>query len=908
MLAPSIPCSFESTTVPLGYSPIRCQNGRRLKGEGLCTSFLVAGLLVLVAGLLLLFFVMPAQAAEDILWKTLYDAGEKARLGQNFAEAEKQLRLALRQAQNIGSGNSRIMATLKSLSDVLEAEGKNDEAESLLKRLLEADRAEHGPKSAEVAGDTSRLALLYRHADRYQESEESFLKSLAIMKEAGKKVSPAQRVALLSSFAVLYMDMGNYFQSENLLRQALSISESATGESSVATADCLSKLSRLYAVQNRFSEAEPLLERSLQMEESLLGPGNLALSRDLVELGKLYGEHGEMKEAESLLKRALTLQEKVLGPDHPDNAASLLELSRFYMKTDRAPAALALCDRALAIREKVCGTKSLLYADALKTQALALLSTNMYERAEAAFSQAIEIDRIACGQKSREVVQDLSNLGLLYLSQGKYRRAEPFYLQAVAVMESICGSSHPDLSTCLNNLAWLYQNEGRYVEALSAAQRGLEIREKSFGPAHPFVARCLSNLAQIYEGQGNWREATSLLKRAGDIESASLSAGHPEIAAIIRDLALACVHLADWSAAEDCYRKLLVLDSKQEVGPACIAADLDDLAGVLIVQNKLDEAKPLLERSRSIKKNLPGAGSSQTLARESDEAFGQGTAGRNGAASTAISAPIKDKWAVVIGISNFKDPRINLKYAAKDAVDFCNYLTSDAGFQRDHVRLLTDRNASRENIVAGLGDGWLKRLVRPEDLVVIYISTHGSEARKQADNANFLVPYDANLDNLVFNGIPMQWLTAGLEDLIRCNRIVLILDACHGGAADPESKGLMRSRGLDPYAEAVGRGEIIIASSQADQVSWESRNYPNSTFTHGLLEGLAKKGKMTSLQEAFKYMKEKVEEEVLRDRAEIQTPVLITGKWQGGDLLLAAPPVEPRPGLAATVSLQQHEQ
>ncbi|MCA9818426.1 MAG: caspase family protein, partial [Cyanobacteria bacterium HKST-UBA01] len=34
--------------------------------------------------------------------------------------------------------------------------------------------------------------------------------------------------------------------------------------------------------------------------------------------------------------------------------------------------------------------------------------------------------------------------------------------------------------------------------------------------------------------------------------------------------------------------------------------------------------------------------------------------------------PVRDKWALVIGISNFKDPKINLKYPAKDARDFAD--------------------------------------------------------------------------------------------------------------------------------------------------------------------------------------------------------------------------------------------
>ncbi len=44
-------------------------------------------------------------------------------------------------------------------------------------------------------------------------------------------------------------------------------------------------------------------------------------------------------------------------------------------------------------------------------------------------------------------------------------------------------------------------------------------------------------------------------------------------------------------------------------------------------------------------------------------------------------------------------------------------------------------------------------------------------------------------------------------------------------------------------------------------------------------------------------MKDKVREEVLRERGVMQTPVL-KSKWKGSDLLLCAPAASPRAGLA----------
>jgi hypothetical protein len=93
---------------------------------------------------------------------------------------------------------------------------------------------------------------------------------------------------------------------------------------------------------------------------------------------------------------------------------------------------------------------------------------------------------------------------------------------------------------------------------------------------------------------------------------------------------------------------------------------------------------------------------------------------------------------------------------------------------------------------------------------------------------------------------------------------------------------------------------MVLVSSEADQISWESRKYPNGVFTRQLIDGLRLKGDRTTIGEAYEFLRSKVEEEVLRDRAEVQTPVLIKRLWRGDDLALAIKPAMPRPGLMET--------
>ena len=379
-----------------------------------------------------------------------------------------------------------------------------------------------------------------------------------------------------------------------------------------------------------------------------------------------------------------------------------------------------------------------------------------------------------------------------------------------------------------------------------------------------------------------------------------------------------------YAEAESLYRKLLARDEKVlGANKPAVASDLDNLGRVLKAQARTKEAQAETERAAEIKKKLPGAQPLSVVVEESMH----GAGGEPGP-----STPLKDKWALCIGISNFKDSTINLKYAAKDATDFRNFLISTEHFQPDHVKLLTDAAATRANIVGQLSDQWLGKVAKAEDLVIVYVSSHGSTAMEEANSVNFLVPYDGNRNNLLLNGIPMQWLNQIMKEEVRSARVMLILDVCHSGAAagaqevthrsgvDADvsrrgsggaggtgnaaenveavgagesdgkgGKGIARVDAFDIGKVTIGTGQIVLCSSMPDQVSWESKEYPNSVFTRRLIEGLQSHGHATTLTQAYSWMHDKVQEEVLRDRGEIQSPV-IKKAWGGADLVPSAVP------------------
>lgn len=258
--------------------------------------------------------------------------------------------------------------------------------------------------------------------------------------------------------------------------------------------------------------------------------------------------------------------------------------------------------------------------------------------------------------------------------------------------------------------------------------------------------------------------------------------------------------------------------------------------------------------------------------------------------------PIRDKWALVVGISKFQNPKVRqLTFAAKDAKDFYDFLIKEANFAPDHVRLLLDEKATERRVMSELGNKFLARVVKPDDLVVLFFSTHGSPAELDVRGENYVVAFDSDPDDLYATGIEMTKITERISERVLTDRVLLVLDACHSGStAAKDSKGIFRKGNFSADLLALGSGQLIMCSSKPEEESWESTRYQNGVFTKRLLDGLRTEGPRTKLGQAFQLAEKHVADEVREDRPGArQTPVL-KGRWDGNELIIAARPAAPQ--------------
>jgi WD40 repeat protein len=216
-------------------------------------------------------------------------------------------------------------------------------------------------------------------------------------------------------------------------------------------------------------------------------------------------------------------------------------------------------------------------------------------------------------------------------------------------------------------------------------------------------------------------------------------------------------------------------------------------------------------------------------------------------------------YVVLMGVSEYKDPQYNLKYAQKDAKDLGGYLTKGKYFNKVNIKYLLNTEVTLES-VKSLSE-FLKP-AKPEDVVLCFIAGHGV----LDENLDYyLASSDMDFNKPSLRGINYEIMDAVLESTKSRNRI-LFIDACHSGEVDKdevkvsqnqsqqEEEIAFRSAGTNitniekvnsfELAKAVfvdfraNNGAWVISSAGATEYAMEGGKWNNGVFTYSLLNGL----------------------------------------------------------------------
>jgi hypothetical protein len=243
--------------------------------------------------------------------------------------------------------------------------------------------------------------------------------------------------------------------------------------------------------------------------------------------------------------------------------------------------------------------------------------------------------------------------------------------------------------------------------------------------------------------------------------------------------------------------------------------------------------------------------------------------GGSTAVSSATPGPVGEKWALVVGISEFQDKHLSrLAYSSKDAKDFrAILLDPNVGrFKPANLHALTEGQVTARELKMELN--WLARSAQPNDLVVIFLSSHGTPRNRDTAEVNYIATSDTETDpedNLFATAFPMVDISDIVRTRIKAQRTVILLDTCHSGAAvggmqrgaTASIKDASASDGaLDRIRQGTGRA--ILTSSSPEEQSYEGKPYDNGYFTHFLLEALKHNNGQDSIEQMYASLKQNV--------------------------------------------------
>jgi uncharacterized caspase-like protein len=247
------------------------------------------------------------------------------------------------------------------------------------------------------------------------------------------------------------------------------------------------------------------------------------------------------------------------------------------------------------------------------------------------------------------------------------------------------------------------------------------------------------------------------------------------------------------------------------------------------------------------------------------------------ASPAAKPGPVQQKWALVVGIGNFTDaqvPRLNFTTADADAFAAALKDPTIGQFPADNVQELTNENATTKNIKEKLN--WIARQAQPNDLVVIYVATHGTPRTiDSAGGANYLVTYDTEVykegnfdeDAMYATAYPMVELANAVATRMKSLRTAIFLDTCYSGGSIAGSAPAQKIVSEAPSKEMLshmtdGTGRIVMAASQVDQESLESPDLRHGYFTYYLIQALKNGKGSTPLSQVFASVEQQVSKSV----------------------------------------------
>lgn len=203
------------------------------------------------------------------------------------------------------------------------------------------------------------------------------------------------------------------------------------------------------------------------------------------------------------------------------------------------------------------------------------------------------------------------------------------------------------------------------------------------------------------------------------------------------------------------------------------------------------------------------------------------------------------RLALMIGVQHFQDEKFRpLRYPAKDVADFRNFLETNNVQENDAFISLLNEDATEAAVLKAF-DELESKNTGEDDIVLVYLSTHGTLAYRNAgEMMRYAAFYDSKFDSIGQSGITMDYIQNRLARL-KSSKKAVIFALCHSGAGKsqlPEALekelAVMKSGFFTQPLHEVSTASMMLSASSWGQAAREDDSLQNDIYTHFLIEGL----------------------------------------------------------------------
>ncbi len=187
----------------------------------------------------------------------------------------------------------------------------------------------------------------------------------------------------------------------------------------------------------------------------------------------------------------------------------------------------------------------------------------------------------------------------------------------------------------------------------------------------------------------------------------------------------------------------------------------------------------------------------------------------------------------------------------------------------------------------------LARSATKDDLVVVYLSSHGSPREKGTAGVNCVITNDTDLkdaDSLFATALPMVELVDVVRTRIQARRAVIFLDTCHSGAVTAAAgAGINSSQMASPTFDRLTQGVGESSSRRAKRKKNPTRATRCRTATSPTIWCGHSGRTAASVDKFFDAVRDQVSRQVQADWKMHQTPVL-SKSTQSPDIVIGVRP------------------